>query len=66
MIEDQQGFAVFLGSNLSSWSARKQATVSRSNNEAEYKALANATADIIWVQTLLSELGVPRPKAAVL
>jgi hypothetical protein len=29
------GFAVFLGSNLVSWSARKQPTVSRSNIEAE-------------------------------
>jgi hypothetical protein len=61
------GFAVFLGSNLISWCARKQATVSRSSStEAEYKALANATAEVIWVQTLLQELGVPQPRAACL
>jgi hypothetical protein len=41
------GFAIYLGSNLISWSARKQATVSRSNTEAEYKAMANATAKVI-------------------
>jgi hypothetical protein len=35
------GFAVYLGSNLLSWTARKQATVSRSSTEAEYKSLAN-------------------------
>jgi hypothetical protein len=37
------GFAIFLGSNLITWCARKQATVSQSSTEAEYKALANAT-----------------------
>jgi histone deacetylase 1/2 len=55
------GFAVFFGSNLISWSARKQATVSRSSTEAEYKSSANATAEVIWVQTLLGELGVQQP-----
>jgi len=33
--------------------------VSRSSTEAEYKSLANATAELIWVQKLLSELRVP-------
>ena len=60
------GFAVFLGSNLISWSARKQATVSRSSTEAKYKAMANATAEIMWVHKLLDELGILHPKAACL
>jgi histone deacetylase 1/2 len=60
------GFAVFFGANLVSWSARKQATVSRSSTEAEYKALANATAEVMWIQTLLMELGVRAPRAATL
>lgn len=47
------GFAIFLGSNLVSWSARKQATVSRSSIEAEYKVVADATAEVMWIQTLL-------------
>jgi histone deacetylase 1/2 len=58
------GFAVFLGSNLVSWSARKQATVSRSSTEAEYKAVANATAEVMWVQALLKELGIDSPETA--
>jgi histone deacetylase 1/2 len=54
------GFAIFIGPNLVSWHARKQATVSRSSTEAEYKALANATTELIWVEALLQELGVRR------
>jgi hypothetical protein len=60
------GFAIFFGGNLISWSARKQATVSRSSTEAEYKSLADATAEVIWVQVLLTELGIRHPKAASL
>jgi histone deacetylase 1/2 len=52
------GFAIYLGSNLIWWSARKQAIVSRFSTEAEYKAMANATAEVIWVESLLDELGV--------
>ena len=60
------GFAIFFGQNLISWSSRKQPTISRSSTEAEYKALANGTAEAIWIQSLLTELGVSQSRPPVL
>jgi histone deacetylase 1/2 len=60
------GHAVFLGGNLVAWSSRKQPTVSRSSTEAEYKSVANATAEIIWIQGLLQELGIYLSRAPTL
>jgi hypothetical protein len=56
------GFAIFFGGNLISWSSRKHSTVSRSSTEAEYKEVANTTAEIIWIQVLLRELGISQPR----
>jgi hypothetical protein len=58
------GYAIFYG--LIAWSARKQSTISRSSTESEYKALANATSELVWVQSLLKELGVAQVRPPVL
>ena len=60
------GFCVMLGSNIVSWSAKRQPTVSRSSTEAEYRALANTACEITWLSFVLRDLGVPQPKPAVL
>jgi hypothetical protein len=52
------GFAIFYDPNLIFWSSKKQPTIARSSTELEYKALANATVELIWIQSLLKELGV--------
>ncbi|PKU66070.1 Retrovirus-related Pol polyprotein from transposon TNT 1-94 [Dendrobium catenatum] len=52
------GFCTFLGDTLVSWTVKKQNTVSRSSTESEYRALASATADTIWIKRLLSDFGV--------
>jgi hypothetical protein len=48
------GFAAYLGQNLISWSARKQAIVSRSSTEVKYKSLANATSEIRFKLSYMS------------
>uniref|UniRef100_A0A2N9JA74 Reverse transcriptase Ty1/copia-type domain-containing protein n=1 Tax=Fagus sylvatica TaxID=28930 RepID=A0A2N9JA74_FAGSY len=52
------GLLVYLGSNPITWSAKKQATVSRSSTESEYRALATASAEVCWLRTLLKDLGI--------
>jgi hypothetical protein len=53
------GYAVFLGDNLVSWSAKRQTVVSRSSAEAEYHAVANGVAKSTWLRQLLHELQTP-------
>ncbi|GKV31748.1 hypothetical protein SLEP1_g40416 [Rubroshorea leprosula] len=52
------GYCLFFGKSLISWSSKKQNTVARSSAEAEYRAMANAVAEVVWVQQLLAELQV--------
>ncbi|KAJ0535497.1 putative RNA-directed DNA polymerase [Helianthus annuus] len=52
------GYCIFLGECLVSWKIKKQATVSRSTAEVEYRAMCSATCELMWLRNLLSELSV--------
>jgi len=60
------GFCFFLGSSLISWRAKKEATVSRSSSEAEYRALSAGTCELQWLLYLLKDLQVTCIRQAVL
>ncbi|XP_020695806.2 uncharacterized protein LOC110109199 [Dendrobium catenatum] len=53
------GFCTFIGNNILSWSVKKQTTVAKSSTEAEYRALAAALSDVIWLRRLLLDFQIP-------
>lgn len=52
------GTCVYFGGNLISWSSKKQHIISRSSTEAEYRSLAHVTADLVWIQSLFTDLSI--------
>jgi hypothetical protein len=60
------GYCVFFGGNLISWQSKKQQVVSRSSAESEYRAMAKAVCEIVWVHEFLNEVGLNVPIPAKL
>jgi Reverse transcriptase (RNA-dependent DNA polymerase) len=52
------GYCTFLGSSPISWRTKKQNTVSRSSAEAEYRSMAVATCELLWLKALLADMGI--------
>ncbi|XP_071713645.1 uncharacterized mitochondrial protein AtMg00810-like [Rutidosis leptorrhynchoides] len=52
------GYLIFFCNSLVSWKSKKQSTVSRSSAEAEYRALASTTCEIIWIKNLLLDFNI--------
>uniref|UniRef100_A0A2N9ISU3 Reverse transcriptase Ty1/copia-type domain-containing protein n=1 Tax=Fagus sylvatica TaxID=28930 RepID=A0A2N9ISU3_FAGSY len=52
------GYCFLLGDSFISWRSKKQSVVTRSSTEAEYRALADTTAELLWLRWLLQDLGI--------
>ncbi|KAL1220954.1 Retrovirus-related Pol polyprotein from transposon RE2 [Cardamine amara subsp. amara] len=52
------GYCTFVGGNLVTWRSKKQKVISRSSAEAEYRAMANTTGELVWIKALLKDLGI--------
>jgi hypothetical protein len=50
---------------LISWSSKRQITVSCSSAEAEYRAVAHAVAETVWLRQLLTQLHRPLQQATI-
>ena len=44
------GYCVSIGGNLISWKSKKQDVVAKSSAEAEYRAMALTTCELIWLK----------------
>ena len=47
-----------LGGSPIAWRTKKQTTVSRSSAEAEYRAIATVTSELIWIKSFLASMRV--------
>ena len=52
------GYCFFLGDSPISWRSKKQTVVARSSTESEYRALADATSELVWLRRLLTDMGL--------
>jgi hypothetical protein len=52
------GYFTFVGGNLITWRSKKQEVVARSSAEAEYRGMAKAICELLWIKNLMQELQV--------
>ncbi|GKE11309.1 ribonuclease H-like domain-containing protein [Tanacetum coccineum] len=54
------GYCVFLNNSFVFWKSKKQNTLFKSSTEAEYRALASVTNEVIWISKILKDLQIEK------
>ncbi|KAL0461887.1 UNVERIFIED_CONTAM: Retrovirus-related Pol polyprotein from transposon RE2 [Sesamum latifolium] len=60
-VEDRRstsGYFTFVGGNLVTWRSKKQEVVARSSAEAEYRGMAKAICELLWIRNLMQDLNI--------
>jgi hypothetical protein len=52
------GYFTFVGGNLVTWRSKKQEVVARSSAEAEYRGMAKAICELLWIRNLMQDLHI--------
>jgi hypothetical protein len=52
------GYFTFVGGNLVTWRSKKQEVVARSSAEAEYRGMAKAICELLWIRNLMIDLHI--------
>jgi len=53
------GYHLKLANGIISWQSRAQKTIALSATEAEYMALSDCSRQVVWIQNIFNELGLP-------
>ena len=65
LFQKNKGYLFTLSDSAISWKATLQATVALSTTEAKYMALVEVLKEAIWLQNLVSDLGLIENKPTV-
>ena len=53
------GYFTFIDGNLVTWRSKKQKVVALSSAEAEFREISKGVCELLWLRSLLTEIGYP-------